>query len=509
MSRKDTDLPFGDAFSPKQLSTDQNGSTVLAYLLELAKEYQGREEAFDEKIRSKYFPDHDDLTRAKNVRLGMKPRGYQVTNEDFYLTELGEELYELRNNFDALHDQFAKHILLNLHGLKGIEIVEDLQAMGKPTTNANLKEEFKKQYGFHIDETSNHWSQMRAWLSQAGIVNTDTHHYKIDRAKIDELIGVSTEDILELDSLEKHQQAFLRALAVINPVAEIKNKHVKKLAEEAYDVKIDQSGIGKKTLDPLQEAGYIEWTHVDGKANLVETTEKFDAEVLKPILDDLSERTGVQRSVLRQSFEEIIKNLDSRSTFEKGVALETLAIKIGRMLGLNFVGWRERGRKTGGAEVDVVMDDVGKTFNRWQIQCKNTKKPIESKYVAREVGISRMLQTNTILMLARGGATDNARRFATRVMVHENISILFITGDVIDRLDEQPSQLLHALRGEARKIQNTKRISEGEMIEEDEEQREALNEDEILERYQGETRSDDDADASSTLSDFSSSANSN
>ena len=317
------------------------------------------------------------------------------------------------------------------------------------------------------------------------------------------MIGVDSEDILELDGLEEHQRAFLRALAVIDPDGEIKNKHAKQLAEEAFDVKIDQSGIKRKTLDPLEDAGYIEWTHVDGKANLVRSTDKFETEVLLPVLEDFAERTGVSRQVLRQSFDEILDDLDSDNNHEKGLALETLAIKIGRMLGLNFVGWRERGKKTGGSEVDVVMDDIGKTFNRWQIQCKNTQEQIESKYVAREVGISRMLQTNTILMLVRGGASDDARQFATRVMAHENLSILFLDGNDLERLDEQPSHLLHALRGESRRVQNIKKLDRRDMIEEDEDQPIVTDEQQILDEYDGEIEAKESDIEERSLDDFS------
>jgi len=76
----------------------------------------------------------------------MKDRGYKITDENFYFTELGDELYELRDDPDELYDGFAKHILRNLHGLKGIEVVEDLEAEGRKTVNDNVKEEFKQQY---------------------------------------------------------------------------------------------------------------------------------------------------------------------------------------------------------------------------------------------------------------------------------------------------------------------------------------------------------------------------
>lgn len=502
MARHDTDLPFGDAFSPEQLDTGEDEPPELVVVLEKAKEFEGHEDRFDEEMRRIFFPEHDDTTRSKNVRLGLKPNGYDITDVDFYFTDFGEELYNLRNEPEELYDRFAQHILRNLHGLKGIEIVEDLRAEGRKPINDNVKEEFQNQYGFHIDETSNHWSQMRAWMSKAGIVNTGTQHYDIDRTRIEELIGVDSEDIVELDGLNDQQQDFLRALALIDPESTVKSRTVKRIAENAYGGDISQSNISRRTLDPLEEAGYIKWEHVSGKPNKISTTDKFDAEVLKPILDDLAERTGVQRHVLRLSFDEVLENLDSDSTHEKGVALETLTIKTGRLLGLDFADWRVRGRKTGGSEVDVVMDEIGTTFNRWQIQCKNIQSQVESKYVAREVGIARLLQTNTILMIARGGVSSEARQYANRVMRHENIAILFVTGEDIEQLDEDADHLLTALQGEARRIQNLKRLDRQE-VEGDQENQLAEREEEALEEFAEELEEEKD-DGQGSLSEFTS-----
>lgn len=498
MARHDTDLPFGDAFSPKQLDTDDSRG-VLAVLLELAEEHEGDPEAFDQEIVDRFFPG-DDGTRAKNVRLGMKPAGYGVVDEDFYLTDLGQELYELRDDPDDLHDRFAQHILRNRHGLKGIEIIEDLEAQGKPTTNGNLKEEFRKQYDFHVDDTTNHWSQLRAWLAEAGVVNTGTHHYQINRERLEELVGVGSDDVLSLDGLTEEQQAFLRALALVDPDAQIKNAAVRKVAEEAYGVDISQSNISKRTLDPLEEAGYIKWEHVSGKPNLVEPTEQFDAEVLGPVLKDVAARTGVPRNVLRKTYTELLDDLDEGNSHEQGVALETLTVKLGRTLGLEFVGWRVRGRSTGGSEVDVVFDDVGTIFNRVQVQCKNVSKQLQAKHVAREVGITRTLQTNTVLMIARNGLSSKAKQFAARVMQHENLAVVFLDDEDLRELDESPEHLITTLRGESQRIHRLKSLT-GQEVEHGEEQKQVEErEQEALEEYEDEieqgTQDGDTSDAS-------------
>jgi len=484
MAREDTDLPFGDAFSPAQLNTDDDRDE-LAVVLELIKDYEGDPDAFDDAVRETFFPSDVDNTRAKNVRLGVSSAsGYDLVDEDFELTQLGEDLYQHRDDPEEMYARFAKYILQHLHGLKGIEIVEDLEAQGKKTVNANVKDEFREQYGYHIDETSNHWSQMRAWLSEAGVVNTGTHHYDIDRARIEELIGVDSEDILELDGLTDEQQAFLRTLAAVDPLGEIKNSVIKQIAEEAYGTDIEQSNISRRILDPLEEEGYIGWEHVSGKPNLIETTEKFDADVLTPVLTDLSSRTGIPRNVLRKSYDQLLDEIDVGNKHERGVALETLVVKIGRTLGLEFVGWRVRAQETGQSEVDVVFDDIGILFNRVQVQAKNIQGQLKTKHVAREVGISRILQTNTILMVARNGVSADAIQFANQVMRHENIAISFLTGETIKKLDQDTDELLNTLRGESRRIHGLKKLGQKTTSEDD--QDDGKGEEEVLEEYEAE-----------------------
>jgi hypothetical protein len=343
---------------------------------------------------------------------------------------------------------------------------------------------------------------MRAWLAKAGILNTGHYIYDIDREKLEELVGFGTEEVLQLDELTEEQAAFLKALTLIDPDGEIPNSVVRKVAESAYGVNISQSNISRRTLDPLQDQGYIEWEHKNGKPNPIRTTEKFDAELLKPVLDDVSERTGVPRDVLRMSFSEIEDDLDSDSTFKKGTALETLTIKLGRLLGLEFVGWRVRGRKTGNSEVDVVFDQVDTTFNRWQIQCKNIKKQVEAKQVAREVGITRVLQTNTLLIVARGGVSPDAHRFAAQVMKHENISILFLTDEDLSESDDREDRLLTTLKQKSRRVQRLKKLDESDFLEASESGVSSDDEKSALTEYQDEIEKHVPESDSTTLGDF-------
>ncbi|MFC4448143.1 MULTISPECIES: restriction endonuclease [Halorussus] len=469
MAQKDTDLPFGDAFSPGSLIKD--GEVQLPLVLELVKKHEGDVDAFTEEIADIFYPDSPNPeTYAKNVPLALgagDKDGYELVTDDFYFTEVGEELYNIRNDEDELYDRLAQHILLNLHGRKCVDIIDDLKLGGEATTTHNIARELRRQYGIYMKESSTHWNQMRGWMAQADLINTNTHHIKLDHEKIDQLIGLDTEDRLSLDGLSPAQRAFLLTLARIDPDDPIRNNKVRELAEDTYDdIYFDSKSTTSQILDPLTEAGFIEYEHTadnPSKPSEVWLTSKAEADVLEPLLEDAQERTGVPRAVLRQSFDEIRRDMESDMNYLKGRALEAFAIRIGLMLNLEFEDWRVRGVETGGAEVDVVMDQTGISLNRWQIQCKNTKESdqdIRTKHVAKEVGISRMVQSNTILMFTRADVVPDARQYARQVMQKENLVILFLTGDDLDQLDDDPDHLSRTLKRQVNRIRELKAISD-------------------------------------------------
>ena len=469
MARQETDLPFGDMFSPGSLRFSEDGPCQLPYVLEQVDKYEGQQTPFTRKIADTFFADSSDpMVTAKNVPLGLGPAGYQLVDDDFTFTDIGRKLYELRDDEDKLYDEFAKHILLNLHGLKVMDIINDLQMAGEATTTTNIVRELRRQYDLYVKESSTHWNQMRGWLAQADLINTRTHHIKVNWEKLDNLVGIDSQERLELSGLSEAQKAFLRALATIDPDEPIQNNKIRELAEDAYDVYIDSKSITSKVLDPLEEAGFLEYEATvehTGKPSAVMFTEKFEAEVLEPILDNVSERSGVPRKVLRLSFDEIREQMDADLNFLKGQALEALAIKIGLMLDLTFAGWRIRGTETGGAEVDVVMDSTGTGFSRWQIQCKNTQNRLRTKHVAKEVGIARMLQSNVILMISRSGVVPDARRYAKKVMATENLTILFLNGDDLEELEESPEHLSASLRRQTQQVHQLKQLGDEAQIE--------------------------------------------
>lgn len=64
MAREDTDLPFGDAFSPAQLDTGDREELIV--ILNLLEEYEGRPDDFNKEIQERFYPSMD---RAEGLQL--------------------------------------------------------------------------------------------------------------------------------------------------------------------------------------------------------------------------------------------------------------------------------------------------------------------------------------------------------------------------------------------------------------------------------------------------------
>jgi hypothetical protein len=308
---------------------------------------------------------------------------------------------------------------------------------------------------------------MRGWLAEADLINTRTWKIKLNNDKIDELLGVDRDTRIDIDGLSDDQWAFLITLVRLNPDEPIRNNKVRELAEDTHGVYLDSKSNTAKVLDPLKELNLIDYQHTadnPSKPSEVWLTDKARVEALEPVLEDTADRTGVPREVLRMSISEIQDQMDSDMTFLAGRALEALAIKIGLILGLEFEAWQERGvESTGGAEVDVIMDSEGVTLDRWQIQCKNYgSSNLRTKHVAKEVGLSRMLNTNTVLMVTTSDVVLDARQFANKVMQKENLTILFLTGDEIDQIETDPHKVSRELKRQAQKARDIKRVEDSD-----------------------------------------------
>ena len=452
-----SDLPFGSEFSPDQIE--------LPVLLVLAHEHGADwKNGFENAVRDRYFAAHrtSDYNKSKlanNTKLSMRAYGL-IGQRDATLTEVGNALYDLREDEAVLYEAFAGHILKNCHGMNFVQCLIDMQAAGQKTDLTTLRRALAER-GIVVPRGGKHMSTLRLWLEKAGVFVSG---YRIDQGRLNEILGIGSEDFEELAVLSSEQRAYLKALANVDGGGPYPSNDIEQLAATTYGVTFNEKGLPKQVLYPLRDAGYIDLvrgTREGGrgaKPFLVTTTEKLAADVITPLLTQLDRQTRPDlRLLLRKSLREVREELESEDRHIRGLALEALAFKLMRFIDLKYVGTRLRGAATGGAEVDLIFESTRLVFSRWQIQCKNTAR-VSVDDVAKEVGLTHVLKSNVVVVVSTGRISDDARRYANRIMADSNLCIVMVDGDDLAVIEVRPAAIVDVFTREARHAMDHKKL---------------------------------------------------
>ncbi len=456
MSRK-SDLPFGSEFSPSQID--------LADALEMAEAHGGDWHAFEDAVRSAWFEGHATSAYnrgklANNTKLGMI--AYGVIERDASLTEFGRELLATRDDKPRLYEHLAKHILLNLHGMTLVGCIRDMEASGESVNLTTLREALGAR-DVHFPRGGKHPSMMRLWLAKAGVFVGS--RWQVDPFRVEEILGLGVDEFEALADLPPMQRAFLRALVNTGTGEPQPANEIARLATATYGEKFPEKSLPKLVLNDLVAADYITAQKTTGgrgaKPFLVAPTDKLIADVVEPLLEQLSRQTDPKLlKLLRRPLAEILADLDDKDRFVAGLALEALAFKIMRLLDMTYVATRLRASQTGGAEVDLIFESARLVFSRWQIQCKNTTR-VSLDDVAKEVGLTHFLKSNAIVVVTTGEVGAEARRYANRIMADSNLAVVMLDGRDLASIGESPARIVRAFEREARHAMNLKKLDIG------------------------------------------------
>lgn len=462
----DVDLPYGDKFTPGSLPTPEGYSSELAAILQTILDVASADE-LEDTIADRF---ETSKSLAENCRRSIADYGLIRGTQDPTLTELGAELYDVRDNPDILYERFAEHILLNRHGLTVLQVIGDLQAEGEDTTTPSLNRSINNRTGIYAGTPDgNYWDYMRQWLEKANVISGRGNSYSISWAKVEELTGAPEEELEALQSLTHVQRSFLLTLARLNPSNSVDAADVRTLAEAVFEIQFPYKRFADEVLHPLHDQDFVEYEQSGRGAGTVAPTDRLETDVIIPLIEIISRRKDIPRGILQTPYDAIIDDLEDDDHNIRGNALEKLAIKIGRLLNLEFRGWQTRAAETGHSEVDVVFDSTTTTFGRWQIQCKNpedkTAVGVSPQTIAREAGVARRLQSNVLLLITTGRVSDNAWSFARQVMVTTNLSIHFLSGNQLDEFDGDPTVLVEELEEQAREIRQVRALGTEDLSE--------------------------------------------
>lgn len=457
MARK-SEIPFGAQFSPNQVH--------LLKLLKIIHSNAGDRKKITEVIRDEFFATHAQEQRwklADNTVLALRAYGllgeYGATP-----TPLADELFAIVSTPDAVYEQFARHILLNLGGIILVETLEMMQTAGEKITLHSLRKRLE-QRGLHVPRGAVHLSSMRLWLSQARIFDASIKGgprlYEVSQACLKQLLGIGLDSIDNLTQLNGAQRAYLRALTRIAEADPLIANRVADLASMLYAVEYNHKELPKSVLFPLQNLGYIKTTKSTtgrgAKPYEVSRTLKFHKEISEPILTAAAEKAGlIPKEVFEQSLSQILANIKSSDKHLKGKALELLAIYFTRLIDLDFKGWRTRSVDTGGAEVDVIVEGTRLIFSRWQIQAKNTS-TVRLDDVAKEVGLSlTFIYSNVVLIITTGKFTKDAYSYAGHVMKNCNLNVILLNGSELERISRDSTEIVAIFNNKAEQAMKLK-----------------------------------------------------
>jgi site-specific DNA-methyltransferase (cytosine-N4-specific) len=460
-----SDLPFGSEFSPSQVELPQ--------LLEIVQANQGSMAALRAAILDAFFSTHAKLTddaakKAKNRKtlamnctLGL--RAYGLIDDGANLTDLGQKLYDVRSDEEALYAGLAQHILLNLNGMRLVGCIQEMMAAAEEVNLDTLRSGLAER-GVHFPRGGKHPSMMRLWLSKAGVFVGKT--WQINPIKLREVLGTTTEDFPQLAKFSAEQRAFLMALANTGITTSQPANEIVKLATATYGVRFPDKSLPKQVLHALEEAGYITTTKTTvGRGSRpfdVTPTEKLNADVILPMLEQLKSQIDPKLlELLKKPLAEILTEIESTDRYVAGLALEALAFKIMRSLAMDYAATRLRAQDTGGAEVDLIFQSARLVFSRWQVQCKNTAR-VALDDVAKEVGLTHFLKSSVIVIMTTGEVGSQARRYANQIMRTSNLCIVLITGADLEAVKESPAFIIDAFRREAEHAMTLKKLDLGE-----------------------------------------------
>lgn len=140
------------------------------------------------------------------------------------------------------------------------------------------------------------------------------------------------------------------------------------------------------------------------------------------------------------------------------MALELLALRLARDLGLRPIAFRRRSRETGFAEVDLIANGAYLHFSRWLFQCKNQKKNVPLSALAKEIGIATLLRAHVVVVVSTGTFSRDLKEFALQTERTTPLQVVLLSGAELREYGKRgASVILKSLEDQARRALATKR----------------------------------------------------
>ena len=456
---KQPKLPNMNEFSPGVLESNN-----IKVFLETLRPFSGDKEAMIQSIIatvpkiSKTIDAKQRSNRANNVLIGMSQCGLIAKSGNRIIGEFTDLAYQILDSSsnEVANNIFSTHLLQNCHGFELFDIVSVIRGRGENISLQNIREELRSR-GFEVTENEGNASKIRQWLEGTGIVNAE---WDVDNQALHSLIGATFDTTAKWSGLTRAQRVFLevvKQLQDIEPELWLPVRRIKDRCEIDYGRNVFPEGhLRRIVIDPLVSNGWIEAQGTGsgrgGDSGTVRALPQLiDIKIPLPI-NNVSSIPIDLRDKLAKPLDDIFSDLNSTDTYVKGIALELLSLRIARDIGLFPVCFRERSKKTQGAEVDIIANGVHLHYSRWLIQCKNTSN-VHVSDIAKEVGMAVVLKAQVITIVTTGKIGATVRQYADGLASSSAFQAILIDGEMLKKYRNKGAEvIIDYLRNNAFKV---------------------------------------------------------
>ncbi|HEV7254645.1 MAG TPA: restriction endonuclease [Mesorhizobium sp.] len=374
-----------------------------------------------------------------------------MTRSPLALTEQGEAI---RSAPDAVTASrlLIRHVVDTRNGMAIIDAVRSLNARGEPVGKDSLKQELEGAgiQGLSVGTTDH--TTLLNWMIHAGLFRKQGRESpQPDEQVMKSALGISASERSGFADLPLNQQIFLqilRRVAETEGAVELATKHIIDECLRDHRARFDEDQFRAKVLKPLADAGWLELHAAGskgrgGKSGTLTPSPKLMGIPLGSIVPDFDQVVPADlRAKINLPRPEVQRLLESTQTYERGLGLELLALRMILDIGLEPRAFRLRSRDTAHAEVDLTAEGKNLLFSRWNFQCKCVGAKVSLGDVAKEVGLAIYSKAHVVAVVTTSGFSGDALAYAREITTATHLQFLLVDGSVVRRYLERGAEVL-------------------------------------------------------------------
>jgi len=297
-----------------------------------------------------------------------------MTRQPLALTDAGKGILAAQDAVEAAR-RLARHVVDTCNGMAIVDAVRSLNTRGEALTKQSLKRELELIGIEKLSNATTDHTTLLNWMIEGGLFTREKGANPVsDDAVMKAALGLSGTERSSFAELALAQQIFLQVLRRVaegNGGAELQAKQIIDECLRDHRSHFDEDQIRAKVLKPLVDAGWVEIpagappSGRGGKSGPIKPSAKLMGIPIEAILPDFDQIVPADlRAKIDLPRSEVKRLLNSSKTYEKGLGLELLALKMILDIGLEPRAFRLRSRDTAHAEVDLTAEGKNLLFSR-------------------------------------------------------------------------------------------------------------------------------------------------